>query len=279
MSGSLLFAGSVFLFVCHIHMQIQNRKAKKEPTKAITKEKANERVLFDLLFNSSKENRVNSNISPELYHYETWEKMNEESVSEEEIVWKKRVLLQHTPQGNIAMFYDLYRQAFAYYSDGHISYHELNQCAMKYVRLFHCRDFFVDTMVLPVSFINPFNKMKEDEETRQKVKSINKRKELNINFDNSAFVKPKIKKVSYKEVPDEIVPKPASIVYKNNFIRCIGKLSGDWNILQQPPVSKIQILNEKYIVDDYYDDHHKMKPAPSIKTNYSLWKSFAVLSK
>ena len=261
-SGSILFAGSVFLMI-FFHRKIHTVVMKKEPNKKV---KANERVLFDLLFKSN-ETLVNRNISPELFRYETWEKMNEES--EEENVWKKRVLLQHTPNGNIAMFYDVYRQAFAYYSDGHVNYNVLNQCAMKYVRLFNCRDFFVDTVILPGSFKNPFNKMKEEEETRQRIKAANKRKELNINFDNSAFVKPKIKKVvSYKEELDEIIPLNTSLVYKNNF-RCIGKLSGDWNILQ--PVKKI--LNEKYIVDDYYGGNTETSAvATKAKTSYSLWK-------
>jgi hypothetical protein len=267
--GSILFVGSIFLFVTAV--RIKNQKIK--PLKANVKVKANEQIMFDQLFKLN-EPLVNRNITPELYRYETWEKMNEES--DEENVWKKRVLLHNTSHGNIAMYYDLYRQAFAYYSDGHIGYNLLNQCAMKYVRIFNCRDFFVDTMVLPGLYQNPFNKMKEEEETRQKVKASNKRKEMNINFDNSAFVKPlKIKKVSYREEPDEIIP----TIYKNNF-RCIGKLSGDWNILQPvPPPSKIS--NDKYIVDDYYDhhDHNDMKRSAMAKTSYSLWKSFALLSK
>ena len=269
-AGSVLFAGSVFLLV--LFRRGSNNLIeikKKEPVK---KAKANERILFDLLFLHSSADK-NRNIAPALYRYETWGNMNEES--EEENIWRTRVMLQNTPHGNIAMSYDLYRQAFAYYADGHISYNVLNRCAMKYVRLYNCRDFFVDTMVLPGSFENPFNKMKEEEETRQKVKASNKRKELNINFDNSAFVKPKIKKVvSYKEELAEIIP---PIVYKNNF-RCMGKISGDWNMLQ-PPREKKKILNEKDIVDDYYQHVETTTTTPSIKTNYSLWKSFARLAK
>jgi hypothetical protein len=218
---------------------------KKKPVvaeKKNEKKKVDDRVLFDLLFQSPNETVVNRNIAPELYQYETWENMNEES--DEEKVWKTRVLYN----GNIAMFYDLYRQAFAYYSDGHISYHALNQCAMKYVRLYYCRDFFVDTMLLPASFKNPFNKMKAEEETRQKVKASNKRKELNLNFDNSAFLKQKVKN------KEEQTP----CVNKNNF-RFMGKLSGDWNILQKPPIA---------VIADYYSIE------PTAKNSYSLWKRF-----
>jgi hypothetical protein len=222
---------------------------KKKPVvdeKKNDKKKVDDRALFDLLFQSN-ETVVNRNIAPELYQYETWENMNEES--DEEKVWKKRVLYN----GNIAMFYDLYRQAFAYYSDGHISYHALNQCAMKYVRLYYCRDFFVDTMLLPASFENPFNKMKAEEETRQKVKASNKRKERNLNFDNSAFLKPKVKNKEQEPC--------VKMIHKNNF-RYIGKLSGDWNILQKPPI----------IASSYVADYYSIEPTP--KNSYSLWKRF-----
>jgi len=247
MIGSILFAGSIFLFVFSKKKPVAEKKNEKK--------RVDDGALFDLLFTSNDETVVNRNIAPKLYQYETWENMHEES--DEEKVWKTRVLLHNTPNGNIAMFYDLYRQAFAYYSDGHISYHALNQCAMKYVRLYYCRDFFVDTMLLPTSFENPFNKMKSEEETRQKVKASNKRKELNINFDNSAFLKPKVKN---KE-------ESTKIIYKNNF-RFIGKLSGDWNILQKQPI--IAPLSS-YVVD-YYN----IEPTPkSVKNSYSLWKRFS----
>jgi hypothetical protein len=185
--------------------------------------------------------------------------MTEES--EQEYVWKRRILLQDTPSGNIAMYYDLYRQAFAYHSDRYVSYPILNLCAMKYVRLFFCRDFFVDTTVLPESFVNPFNQMKETEETRQKEKASAKRKELKIDFDSSAFVKktkPNQKKVTYTDTP------PVSFIYKNNF-RHIGKISGDWNALQQ---KEIEWMPD--IMDDY--DHIHKTPKESAKTSYSLWK-------
>jgi hypothetical protein len=99
--------------------------------------------------------------------------------------------------------------------------------------------------------------MKAEEETRQKVKASNKRKELNINFDNSAFLKPKIKNKEEQSC--------VKIIYKNNF-RFIGKLSGDWNMLQkQQPI----------IVSSYVVDYDNVEPTPkSAKNSYSLWKKF-----
>jgi len=237
------FTGSVFLMLIY-------RKMKESSSRVVTEVQKkknpleNESKLFALLFTPEKSRSSNTNISNELY--------KREKTDEEEDVWKRRILLQPTPSGNIVMYYDLYRQAFAYHSDNYVSYPLLNQCAMKYVRLFLCRDFFVDTTVLPDLFVNPFNEMKEKEDTQQKEKASAKRKELQIDFDSSAFVKKTTSKVIKITCPKEII-------YKNNF-RCIGKISGDWNILQPVP-------NE--IIDDYA---HISTKKGSAKTNYSLWK-------
>jgi hypothetical protein len=43
------------------------------------------------------------------------------------------------------MNYDVYRAGFAYYSDNNsLNYDLLNAVAMKYVKIFHCLDFFMD---------------------------------------------------------------------------------------------------------------------------------------
>lgn len=272
-----LFMGSVFLMLIYKRNVIsgsgKNEKL-KEPVVRREKGKINqleeESKLFALLFDSGN-STSNRNISTELYNYETYEKMNEES--EEEFVWKRRSLMQTTQNGNIVMYYDLYRQAFAYHSDSYISYPILNQCAMKYVRLFFCRDFFVDTTVLPKSFVNPFNQMKEMEEIRQKQQATTKRQELKINFDSSAFVKkPKLKpkKVTYKEdllLTEKNIVKNDVIIYKNNF-RWIGKISGNWRVLQ--PVPRRQQISSTPIINDDYD--HIPIHQEHAKNSYSLWK-------
>ena len=241
------FTGSVFLMLIYRNRN-KNRNIKEVVTEIKRKRNflENESKLFATLFTPEKSTSCNKNISNK----------NEE----EEEVWKRRILFQPTPSGNIVMYYDLYRQAFAYHSDTFISYPLLNLCAMKYVRLFLCRDFFVDTTVLPDSFVNPFNQMKEKEEMQQKQQASAKRKELQIDFDSSAFVK--------KTKPKTKVIQPASppegVIYKNNF-RCIGKMSGDWNVLQ--PAPKIQ----PEIIDDYVYEHINTNKG-SAKTSYSLWK-------
>lgn len=66
-----------------------------------------------------------------------------------EASWRRRVLMEPTPRGNVYMHYDVYKQGFAYYCDQSVMpYEVLNAVAMKYVLTYRCRDFFVDESVL-----------------------------------------------------------------------------------------------------------------------------------
>jgi hypothetical protein len=63
--------------------------------------------------------------------------------------WKKNLLYESTPRGNIFMYYDVYKGGFAYYADQNcIPYSILNAMAMKYVVVYFCRDFFMDDSVI-----------------------------------------------------------------------------------------------------------------------------------
>ena len=62
-----------------------------------------------------------------------------------ETQWKARLMYEPTPRGSVIMFYDVFRQGFAYYCDTNcVPYSVLNAAAMKYVGVFFCRDFFFD---------------------------------------------------------------------------------------------------------------------------------------
>ena len=88
----------------------------------------------------------NTNINPIFYNKKAYDEyMITENESKLEKEWKKRILLEYTPRGNVSMYYDPYKMGFKYSSDQKtISYELLNACAMKYVKLFRCRDFFMD---------------------------------------------------------------------------------------------------------------------------------------
>jgi len=94
--------------------------------------------------NQSNKER-NSNISPEFYDKKLLSTGLQDVNNEVERVWKTRMLFEHTPRGNIVMYYDPYKLGFAYYSDNTgIPYSLLNAVAMKYVKTFRCQDFFFD---------------------------------------------------------------------------------------------------------------------------------------
>lgn len=91
----------------------------------------------------------NSNISPVFYDKEQYAKEMEIYNNELELTWKRRVMMEHTPRGNLIMYFDPYKLGFSYYADTFMPYHLLNAAAMKYVALYRCWDFFMDELVNP----------------------------------------------------------------------------------------------------------------------------------
>ena len=57
---------------------------------------------------------------------------------------KNSIVVEHTPLGNVAMHYDIKREAFVYYSDSVMPYRYLEVVARKYVITFHCKRVFVN---------------------------------------------------------------------------------------------------------------------------------------
>ena len=83
--------------------------------------------------------------------------------------WRRRILIENTPRGNIIMYYDAYKLAFAFYCDQKVvSYEVLNAVAMKYVIHFRCRHFFLDEFVVPKEKLSPFIKIHFTEDVKPK---------------------------------------------------------------------------------------------------------------
>lgn len=137
---------------------------------------------------------------------------------EAERQWSRRILIDSTPLGNVFMHYDLYKHVFVYLSDQTISYRVLNACAMKYVRIFRCRDFFRDSADLPT--LSPFTLLEIEEEQKEK----QSKKVL-----PGPFIKPK-QSSAQRKVPTE------SVSYRNKF-QFQGKVH-NLSFLQTIPVSK-----------------------------------------
>jgi hypothetical protein len=92
---------------------------------------------------------MNVNIEPIFYNKQKFSECMREENNPLESRWKKNLLYESTPRGNIFMYYDVYKSGFAYYADQNcIPYQILNAMAMKYVVVYFCRDFFVDESIV-----------------------------------------------------------------------------------------------------------------------------------
>ncbi len=135
----------------------------------------------------------NQNIQSEFYDKEQY---NETITRKDNLLdssWKSRILFENTPQGLVIMFYNAYKQGFAYYSDTNISYSYLNAVAMKYVARFYCRDFFIDDSIIPKDYSSPFLHIHEIEKDEKSNKSkIDVKKGPFAKLKNYSKPKPKI---------------------------------------------------------------------------------------
>ena len=107
----------------------------------------------------------NSNIDPIIKDQTQLAELLKDNKNEFEKKWRSRILIENTPRGNVIMFYDIYKRGFSYYCDQAVMpYDIMNAVAMKYVLIFHCRDFFLDSQIIPTT--SPDNQ--EDAEKEKK---------------------------------------------------------------------------------------------------------------
>jgi hypothetical protein len=88
------------------------------------------------------------------------------------------------------MYYDVYKKGFAFYCDHNgIPYSILNAVAKKYVRIFVCRDLFIDDTELP-DYSSPLIKINESEDKIEKEKKMEKQPGMNLDIlKNAPFAK------------------------------------------------------------------------------------------
>lgn len=130
--------------------------------------------------------------------------------------WRKRILVETTPRGNVYMFYDVYKRAFSYYCDQAVMpYRVINSVAMKYVMTFRCCAFFLDSSVLGK------NEMATPEEA-------SKQKEPEPKTANAAFAKFKTYNVAAKKA--EMKKEEEKTI--NGFLH-LGQVR-NWQIIEKP---------------------------------------------
>lgn len=184
---------------------------------------------------------MNSNIDKVFYSKEDYTKIMRDVNNELERKWKQKILIELTPKGNIIMFYDAYKQGFSYYSDLQpIPYAILNAVAMKYVKIYRCRDFFIDDETTPENKPSSFIKIHVIEENKKT--NSNKNITEKTMFKNAPFAK--LKNYKKEKQPDkkntEKGPsKPERVFYRNKFVS-LGPVR-NYSIIQ--PIKKDNKLN------------------------------------
>lgn len=212
------------------------------------------------------EKEWNSTIDAVFYEKEKYLELLKDEDNELEKEWKKRILIEYTPRGNIFMYYDPYKLGFSYYCDQYVPYNILNVVAMKYVLKFNCRDFFIDEHVVPESSPSPLLGLLVEEKKAKEMKE-----EIDSNIKNRLRNAPFAKFKNYnrassganeepsKKEGSENVPSVEKQKERNRFIN-LGKTT-NFTILQ-PCIKK----------KNRYNNMFKSKLATSLFDNSSVQK-------
>ena len=198
----------------------------------------------------------NQNIEKAFYNKDEYKNAISEKDNILESTWKSRILHESTPRGNVTMHYDAYKHAFAYYADVAISYSILNAVAMKYVRVFSCRDFFLDESIIPDGNKTPFLTIHNLDESKKKEPKIDVKKGPFAKLKKYTGEKPNERK-NPSGKPNEV--KPSGDITKNKFIS-LGK------------IYNLSILNKKGMVD--VNQKHQSLVISDKPMNYSAFKSW-----
>jgi len=234
-----------FLLRIYNYLFLKTSLPIKEIDETLVFTEKQKQIFFDTFFDFENKtiknkDKWNENIDSKCYSIDFLQDLTFVENNEYELQWKRRLLQLTTPRGNIIMYYDFYKQAFAYVSDQQMPYIVLNACAMKYVRVFRCFDFFIDVNILPFDLISPFSIIQEEIDKKEREKITEKKKEKGILFDNTAFIKPILKK------KENEMPNNSSIIlkrdYRNNF-RYLGKMSNLSLLMKIVPVKKHPVLS------------------------------------
>ena len=193
------------------------------------------------------------------------------------------------------MYYNPYTLSFVYHSDEQIiPYIILEQIAKKYVVMYRCKDFFIDSVKRPENKILEVLQKEEDALKSKKMKVNDITKCVNIQSDSKdVFAALK----DYRTPAQNAGPTQASngpnskqnkravkeeeVKFSNKFVR-IGKMC-EFNILQKQKDKKIEAVNElmfglkpvNKVVDFFEDDDDDFEnleiKEPAI-SSYKLFK-------
>lgn len=174
----------------------------------------------------------NQNVEPIFFDRSQYKGLMDDPNNALEQAWRRRILYQTTPRGNVMMYYDAFKEGFAYYADQSvIPYEILNTLAMKYTMRFRCLHFFIDEKVVPHN-PSPLIQIVKQELLDEN----NKKKEIMQHLlVDTAQVNPFVKFKQPVVAASSLVKKPAEDItmLRNKFIY-MGKIR-NFSILQEKP--------------------------------------------
>ena len=171
-------------------------------------------------YQTNKSGELNSNMNEEFYSKDAYQSIIKTDNNRLEVEWKRRLMFEYTPRGNVIMYYDPYKLAFAYYCDtSSMPYNLLNAIAMKYVLTFHCVHLFVDNEVTPADGASPLIASLLTDTPLEKSKK--KENVGGIDMKNAPFAK--FKKAASNPGNKDADKKPG-VIYNHNKFVCVGKI-------------------------------------------------------
>lgn len=232
-------------------------------------EKHTERFIQS--FEQKDKQLMNYNIHNVFYSKKQYQEMLKDPNNKEEKQWKTRVLIEHTPRGNVIMHYDPYKLGFTYYSDQHITYNILNAVAMKYVLKFQCRDFFMDEQIIPESSPSPLLNLLQEDKKEKEIVDKEKDKDADIlkqklksapfakfkNYNKPAVKTDEKNKDTKNNEPGVENAPPEKPKERNRFIN-LGKTT-NFNILQPIKKKKSVVSFSSKIADSLFDNTNVQK--------------------
>lgn len=250
---AIVFSSFVYLKIMFTPLNTQKHTFIKTPAQLyIDKYKSK----FEL---SYKKDKFNQNIEQAFYNKEKYNQIIETKDNILEQSWKKRILFETTPNGNVIMFYDAYKLSFSYYSDCNIPYNILNAVAMKYVLTYFCRDFFIDKSLIPLKHTSPFLHVHEID---KKNTTVTKPK---IDVTKGPFAKFKKYTKDNKEKPKEVNTKEENTKEVKNYVKnkfiSLGKVY-DFSFITK---MQLNIPKQREIIPLAYDSFKKWHSSGQFK--------------
>jgi len=192
-----------------------------------------------LLLTYESDVNMNANINPEIYDRKKLSALLKEESNELERLWKTRLLYETTPRGPVIMYYDIFKQGFAYYSDqSGIPYSILNAVAMKYVVTFFCRDLFFDEITITTEKLSPLVKVFNEEEKKAKPKTtLEKEGQPFAKLRNYKMDQPVVKTGNKEEDEEKEKEKEKDRPKMKNKFISLGKMY-NFSIIQKVPKNK-----------------------------------------